>query len=184
MVVIWYERHAQTHDNVAGVASGYRDVALTDLGREQARGVMAKRYAGVHFDAVFTPDRQRAYETAQLIFEGRGIPVMQDTRLRACDYGDLEGRPRAEMSAARVNAVNEPFPNGESYDQVAQRVLSFLEELAVLHDGKQVMIVGTGGTLPVLQHLINGIPLSEALGSPLGERPWILKYEPQQLARQ
>ena len=109
---------------------------------------------------------------------------MQDTRLRGCNYGDLEGRPKAEMEAAQVNAVREPFPNGESYDQVAQRVLSFLEELAALHDGKQVMIVGGGGLLPVLQHLINGLPLSEALGSPRGKPPRILKYEPQRLARQ
>ena len=73
MVIIWYQGHAQTHDNVAEVASGQRDVALTDLGRERARGVMATRYRGVHFDAVFTADSQRAYETAQLLFEERGI---------------------------------------------------------------------------------------------------------------
>ena len=91
MVAIWYEAHAQTHDNAGGVASGHRDVGLTDLGREQARGPKRARYRGEHFDVVLTSDTQRAYDTARLMFEGRGIPIVQDARLRECDYGDLEG---------------------------------------------------------------------------------------------
>ena len=37
MIDIWFERHAQTHHNVAGLASGHSDVALTAHGREYAR---------------------------------------------------------------------------------------------------------------------------------------------------
>ena len=70
MIEIWYERHAQTHDNVVGLASGHRNVALTEVGREQARTILRQKYAEERFDIVFTSDTQRAYETARLVFEG------------------------------------------------------------------------------------------------------------------
>ena len=78
MIDIWCAGHAQTHDNVAGVASGHRDVAMTDKGRNRARTVLRERYANKSFDVVFTSDTQRAYDTARLILERRGIPVVRD----------------------------------------------------------------------------------------------------------
>ncbi len=146
MIKILFEGHAQTHDNVAGVASGHRDVALTELGREHARGVQRTEYAGMHFDVIFTSDTQRAYETATLIFEGTVTPIVKDSRLRECDYGDFEGRSRADMEKARAKAITAPFPNGESYEQVAERMRSFLNDLAAHHDGERVMVIGHQAT--------------------------------------
>lgn len=54
MIEIWFEGHAQTHHNAAGVASGHYDVALTEKGREHARSVRRQYYANDHFDVVFT----------------------------------------------------------------------------------------------------------------------------------
>jgi 2,3-bisphosphoglycerate-dependent phosphoglycerate mutase len=109
MIDLWFEVHAQTYHNVADLASGHYDVALTEQGREHAQSVMRARYADQHFDVVFTSDTQRAYDTACLIFAGRPIPILHDTRLRECDYGDFEGRPRAEMERARLSAISTPL---------------------------------------------------------------------------
>ncbi len=46
MIDIWFEAHAQTYHNAAGLASGYYDVALTGQGREHAQTVLRARYAG------------------------------------------------------------------------------------------------------------------------------------------
>ena len=115
MIDIWFEVHAQTDHNAAGLASGHYDVALTAHGRTQAQSVLRTRYAHLPFDVVFTSDTQRAYDTACLIFAGRPLPILQDPRLRECDYGDFEGRPRAELESARLAALHTPFPKGESY---------------------------------------------------------------------
>jgi len=165
MIEIWFEGHAQTHHNVVGIASGHDDVALTDKGREQARTVRRQHYADKHFDAVFTSDTQRAYNTACLIFADRNIPIIQDARLRECDYGDFEGRPRSAMEAARPSAIRQPFPNGESYEQVALRMHDFLGHLATAYDKRRVLLVGHMATLWMLEHWLRHIPLEKAVGS-------------------
>jgi broad specificity phosphatase PhoE len=171
MIDLWCEVHAQTYHNAADLASGHFDVALTDYGREQARSIIGARYADQHFDVVFTSDTQRAYDTACLMFAGRSLPILQDARLRECDYGDLEGRPRTEMERVRLSAIHTPFPNGESYTQVAVRMRSFLMQLAAERDGQQVMLVGHGATLWTLQYWLRAQPLAAVLGV-FPDRPW------------
>jgi broad specificity phosphatase PhoE len=171
VIDICFEVHAETYHNAAGLASGHYDVALTDHGREHARSVLRARYTGQHFDVVFTSDTQRAYDTACLIFAGRSVPIVQDARLRECDYGAFEGRPRTEMERARPSAIYTPFPHGESYAQVAVRMRSFLEQLATERDGQQVLLVGHAATLWMLEHWLQARPLTEVVGI-FPERPW------------
>jgi broad specificity phosphatase PhoE len=178
MIDIWFEAHAQTYHNAAGIASGHYDVALTDHGRDHAQSILRSRYAGQRFDVVYTSDTQRAYDTACLIFAGRPIPILRDARLRECDYGDFEGRPRAEMEIARPSAIRKPFPQGESYEQVAVRMRSFLEDLAVLRDNQQVMLIGHAATLWMIEHWLQDRPLEIVVGV-FPERPWRFAFEPQ-----
>jgi alpha-ribazole phosphatase/probable phosphoglycerate mutase len=171
VIDIWFEAHAQTYHNAAGLASGHYDVALTEPGREHAQTVLRTRYAGQHFDIVFTSDTQRAYDTACLIFADHPIPILRDARLRECDYGVFEGRPRVEMEMARLSAISTPFPQGESYTQVAARMRSFLVQLAAEHDGQRVMLVGHAATLWMLEHWLQARPLAAVVGL-FPERPW------------
>jgi broad specificity phosphatase PhoE len=171
MIDIWCEVHAQTDHNAADLASGHYDVALTAHGRTQAHTVLRARYSHLHFDVVFTSDTQRAYDTACLIFADRPLPILRDPRLRECDYGDFEGRPRAEMERARLTALHTPFPNGESYAQVAIRMQSFLTQLAAERDGQHVMLVGHGATLWMLAHWLQEQPLEAVVGV-FPKRPW------------
>ena len=171
MIDIYFEVHAETYHNTAGLASGHYDVALTEQGREHARTVLRARYAGQHLDIVFTSDTQRVYDTACLLCAGRPVPIVQDARLRECDYGAFEGRPRTEMERARPAAIDVPFPGGESYAQVAVRMRSFLEQLAAERDGQQVLLVGHAATLWMLEHWLRARPLTEVVGI-FPERPW------------
>ena len=167
MIRISFHRHAQTEDNVAGVASGHRDAQLTSVGRARASTEWHERFANESFDVIFTSDTQRAHETASLIFAGRGIPIIQDARLRECNYGDLEGHPQSEIAAVRGRGPNESFPNGESYVEVASRMAEFLGQLGKEWDGRRVMIVGHRATSWTLKHFAEGVPLGDALESPL-----------------
>ena len=103
---------------------------------------------------------------------------MHDARLRECDYGNFEGRPRTEMELARAAAIRVPFPHGESYEQVAVRMRIFLEELAAERDGQQVLLIGHSATLWMLDHWLRDRPLEAAVGM-FPERPWRFALEPQ-----
>lgn len=180
MVDLWLEMHAQTHHNAQGLASGHFDVALTDYGREQAQTILRARYAHQRFDAAYTSNTQRAYDTACLMFADRPIPVFQDARLRECDYGIYEGRPREEMEAARMAAIRAPYPGGESYMQVAARMRGFLADIAAERDGQCLMLIGHAATLFTLEYLLRGVPLEEAVGA-WPERPWRYRFTRQEL---
>jgi alpha-ribazole phosphatase/probable phosphoglycerate mutase len=171
MIDLWLEMHAQTHHNVQGIASGHHDVDLTPEGRDQAQTIYRRRYAHQRFDLAFTSNTQRAYDTACLLFADRPIPVFQDARLRECDYGIYEGGPRAAMEAARLAAIHTPYPEGESYAQVAARIRSFLSDLAARHDGARIMLIGHAATLYALEHLARGRPLELTVGE-WPQRPW------------
>ena len=176
MIDLWLEFHAQTHHNAAGLASGHYDVALTDMGRAHATTVLRARYAGQSFDAAYASDTQRAYDTTCLMFAGRDIPIFRDARLRECDYGALEGRARADMEAMRLDAIDAPFPLGESYMQVAARMRSFLTQLAIERDGQTIMLVGHAATMYCLDHLLRSRSMRDAILMQ-SERPYRYRLE-------
>ena len=142
MITIFYQGHARTLDIERGIASGHFDVALAESGRKQAAEEYKPVYDGIEFDAAFTSGTQRAYETAQIMLAGKDTPIMQDARLRECDYGDMTGSSRSEVEATRPQYITKPFPNGESYEQVMRRIKSFIDDLAKDNEGKTVRVVG------------------------------------------
>ena len=57
--------------------------------------------------------------------------------------------------------MDKPFPNGESYSQVVERVKSFLDEVTTRHRDAGVFVVGHFVTLVALEYLLNGKPIRE-----------------------
>lgn len=169
MVTIIFETHATTEDNEAKLAAGWYDVALSPLGESQARQ-LGERYSDQAFDAIFCSDLQRSYKTAQLAF-GNAYPIIQDKRLRECNYGDMNRAPKTEVEACRENALVTPFPNGESYAETMERMSHFLQDLAVSYEGKTIMIIGHRATQYGLEHWIKGLSLEAAILAPWQWQP-------------
>ncbi len=163
-VEIIFEAHGTTYDNEAHVSSGHNDVALSPLGIQQSKE-MGERYKDAHFDAIFCSDLQRAYKSAEIAF-GDKFPIIQDARLRECDYGDLTQHPSSEVDVEKPKRINTPFPNGESYEQTSLRMKAFLDDLAAKYDGKKVMVIGHRATQYGLEHWIKGLPLEQVIPAP------------------
>jgi len=169
MITLIFESHSTTKDNEAGTAAGWYDVELSDVGMQQAKE-LGQRYAGQAFDAVFCSDLQRSYKTAELAF-GDAFPVIQDERLRECNYGDLNRAPKTQIDAMKHSAITEPFPNGESYQDTSSRMKAFIDDLKANHDGKRVMIIGHRATQYGLEEWVNHVPLEEAVMAPWQWQP-------------
>lgn len=168
-VEIIFEAHGTTYDNERHVSSGHFDVALSPLGVKQS-GEMGKRYENNHFDAIFCSDLQRSYKSAEMAF-GNKFLIIQDKRLRECDYGDMTQMPSEEVDAEKVLRIHNPFPNGESYKQTAERMRDFLKDLAKNYDGKRVMIIGHRATQYGIEHWINELPLEVIIPAPWKWQP-------------
>ena len=169
MVTIVFETHATSKDNEAHLSSGHYDVALSELGEQQSRD-LGERYQDDRFDAIFCSDMQRAYQTAEIAF-GSLYQIIRDSRLRECDYGDFTQKPSSIVDPEKAKRISEPFPNGESYEQTAERMKSFLTDLLKNYSDKRVMIIGHRATQYGLEHWIKGVPVKDAVTAPWQWQP-------------
>lgn len=169
MIRILFEPHSTTIDNEAHRSSGWNDIELSELGLKQCNE-LGERYKNEAVDVVYASDLQRAYKTAEIAFGDR-VPVVQDKRLRECDYGDLTQHPSSEVDAEKPKRIHEPFPNGESYEQTAARMKDFLQDLLVNEDGKKLVIIGHRATQYGLERWIRGVSLEKCLNTPWTYHP-------------
>jgi len=161
MVSIVFESHATTTDNENRICSGHFDAKLSEFGKKQAEELGARHVAGP-FAAIFCSDLSRSVETARLAFHDR-YPVVQDARLRECDYGQFTHCTRAVMDEEQFKRISVPFPEGESYEQAFQRMKDFLTDLYRDYNSQRVMIIGHGATCAALEHYLNGLTVKDAL---------------------
>jgi broad specificity phosphatase PhoE len=128
-------RHGETLNNrnlrFQGTDDG-PDAQLTQTGRDQAKAVRDV-LEGTRFDAIWASPLGRTRETAEIITSGRNLPIQFDDRLKEIDFGELNGQSLKDYFAARGrNRENwwednwdVPYPGGESFSQLYQRVSAF-----------------------------------------------------------
>jgi 2,3-bisphosphoglycerate-dependent phosphoglycerate mutase len=114
---------------------------------------------------------RRASDTAGIAFGGTTIPILLDWRLRECDYGELNGGPAERVRAEVSSHVDEPFPGGESYQDVAARMARFLDDLFRRWDDVRIVVIGHAATRWSLQHLLDGEPLEDVVVAPFDWQP-------------
>lgn len=159
-VYIIYFVHGTTTDNEQHISSGWADVDLSELGVQQSRDLAALT-SDKKFDVIYTSDLIRAVHSAKLAW-GDAYPIVQDARLRECNCGDLNGKPSDIVEPLQERSITVPMPNGESYEMVKERVASFLADLKVNHDGKQVAIVAHKAPQLALDVLLKGLAWEQA----------------------
>jgi broad specificity phosphatase PhoE len=165
MLTIFYSPHMTSVDNEARRASGHADVPLSDLGKQQARE-LGQHYVAESLDAIFCSDLQRAALTTQIAFSGRNLPLVPDTRLRECDYGDLTQYPVARVEEEFPRRITEPFPRGESLLMVVQRVGAFLQDVLREYDEKKIVVIGHRATKYGLEYWCGTASLADIVHTP------------------
>ena len=138
MVTITYFVHGTTTDNENDIATGCLPGELSESGVQQAKD-LGKLVADQQFDVVFCSDLQRAIDSAELGFGGT-YRIVQDKRLRECDYGELNGTADTFKDHMK-DYIDTPFPGGESYKDVEARIASFVNYLRQEWEDKHVAIV-------------------------------------------
>ncbi len=96
-------RHGQSDWNLKNLFTGWTDVDLTDLGRQEAADAgRCLREQGYEFDLAFTSVLTRAIRTLWIMLDEMDrmwIPVVRDWRLNERHYGALQGLNKAETAA-------------------------------------------------------------------------------------
>ncbi len=160
-VHITYFVHGTTTDNETKKSTGWNPGELSDLGKQQSID-LKELIKGKKFDAVFCSDLKRAVDSAELTFGGE-VPIIQDARLRECNYGDWNGAGEEIVKKDVLKRIDEPFPNGECYKDVGKRIKDFLNYLLENYDGKRVAIVAHEAPQFALDVLVKGKTWAQAI---------------------
>ena len=134
-VEITYFVHGTTIDNEQKIATGWLPGELSEAGMQQAKK-LARQIGDITFDVMICSDLKRAVDSAELGFKGV-CPIVQDARLRECNYGDFDGTDKS-FKNKMLQYVDRPYPNGESYRDVEYRIAELLADIEAKYDGKQV----------------------------------------------
>lgn len=165
-----YETHAITTDNEAGIATGWLPGALSAAGIASAQELGARRRDD-GLAAVYVSDLARAVETARIAFEGSPIEIIEDARLRECNYGRLNGMPHDLLDRERAQHINEPWPDGESYLDVVARTAAFVADLMATADGMRLLVIAHSANQWALEHLVNGQDLRQRVAAGMTWQP-------------
>ncbi len=166
MTTILLARHGESDWNAAGRWQGHTDRPLTELGRRQAR-LLGQQVATMPVEAAYASDLRRAWETAELALAGRGISVVRLRSLREVDVGSWAGLTARELEdrfpqeLARWRAGGTGWSGGETYDEMAERVVAAVGEIATRHVGRCVLVVSHGGALRALKARASGLSYAD-----------------------
>jgi len=145
-MTIYLIRHCEAEGNITRRAHGHFDGKPTPNGLRQCQA-LAKRFDGIHLDAVYASHLTRANVTASYLAAPRGLNVIIDPRFAEIGLGVWEDRSWGEVARDYPQEWDlfskEPWnfsiESGESYRQVADRFMAGLREMAATYNHSEVI---------------------------------------------
>lgn len=159
----YFVRHGQTIWNVENKICGATDIALTELGHQQAietgKRILEEE---IHADEILYSPLIRAAETARHISEMTGIPARVEPRLIEQNFGKWESTARngVEFKKDKENFCTR-YGNGESMLHLAQRIYNLLDDMKAESEDKTYILVAHNGISRVIHSYFHDMTNAE-----------------------
>jgi broad specificity phosphatase PhoE len=159
MTIFYLIRHGETDWNIQGRWQGHTDVPLNAIGRAQAQRLAERlRDEGAHFDAIYSSDLQRAWETAGALGAALDLAPQPLQALREIDVGGWGGLTHAQLLArdpdlvARLESGEDVRRGGtgERFADLYRRAVEAAERLAAERPDGRLLLVTHGGPVRAL----------------------------------
>jgi len=156
--MIYLVRHGLDDERYIG---GYSDISLIKEGIEQI--IRTRDYIidnKLPIKKIYSSDIKRAKETTDIINEKLQKEVTYLNKLREQDKGLLTGLKKviAYTKYPEFTSVNNPqicYPNGESLQDLYNRIVIFLEELTE----DEILLVTHRGVINMIYYILTSTPL-------------------------
>lgn len=141
----------------SGVCYGQSDIDVAASFMDEANQVKTKLCSS-NFDLVYCSPLQRCVKLAAVLNLGEHV---EDNRLMELNFGDWEMHawdaiPRDIFDDWAHDYANKAPPNGETFSQLQQRGLSFLDEILSKHLNENIAVITHGGMIrALLAHVLN-----------------------------
>lgn len=148
MTTIYLVRHGQ-NDFIGKshrLAGWLPDVHLNDRGRAQANA-LAEYFSKIPIRGIYSSPLERTIETAEPIARAKGLPIEKREGLGEIKYGRWEGQSLKTLSRRKLWPVIQHtpslarFPEGESFVEAQDRVVSEIEQLRSIHKSPKAAIL-------------------------------------------
>ena len=174
MTKIHLIRHGQTDNNIERRFQGQSDSLLTEKGKDQAR-LLAQALEGIAFDAVFASSNLRAYDTAKILVNKRGLNIEALDALREIYLGNWEGQLEEEIKKIDpkqyYNYWNDPSKfkclGSETFFELQTRALNCFKKIVKNNPGKEILVVSHGALLKTLLAFLDKRPLKDLWKHPI-----------------
>lgn len=161
---IYFFRHGQTEFNLEDRFQGLSDSNLTTKGVEQAIKI-GELLDEIDRAKVFVSPAKRVLDTVEIALYHKFDTITDDRLLEVC-YGDWETKKRDEIQQNQLiergkNRYSFIHPGeymghkGESYEDIYERVKSFIEEIKGFDDENIFVFTHNGVLLNAFKYLSN-----------------------------
>lgn len=192
MTTLFVVRHGEAEGNSDHRFIGHSQTRLTAVGRRQAESV-AERLGRLPVARIVTSDLVRCVETVEPLADALGLEIETDPRLREVANGEWTGLLPEEIAErwpdlweAYTTGVDVERPGGERWRDVAERVLTAIEEVldteepvvVATHSGPTLILAMWAAGLRQEGNIFSG-PLSaphNASITVIGEGPRLISY--------
>ena len=138
-----------------GICYGQLNVDVRDTFENEVIAIK-RQISNYSFDAIYSSPLLRCYKLASKI----GNPIFLNSKLKELNFGDWENKAwntidEKEINPWMENFVNKRPTNGESYIELQNRAVKFLNTL-INEDIKSVAIICHAGTIrALLAYMLN-----------------------------
>lgn len=162
---IYLMRHGETLYQSRASEGALGNGELTERGREQIAAV-ALLFRGAPLDRVYASPLARARETAQIVARERGLDVLLSDDIREVTPSEevVAKLPPAEtlrevqrFFQTPQASWDEPYLGGETFRQVQERGVRFLNSLLSQEDWHTILVVAHGGINNALLAYVTGV---------------------------
>ena len=156
---LYFIRHGRTPGNKEKRYIGRTDESILPESAAELRERAAGGKYG-HPEVLFVSPMKRCIETADIIYPGMEMHVIRD--FRECDFGSFEGKNYKELCGNPDyqkwidSGGTMPFPEGESMEEMAKRVMKGFYEAMDAANGRDAAFVVHGGTIMAVMSRIDG----------------------------
>ena len=145
-------RHYKTVGNLAREIIGWAESPPVAGWQADLVDVMKSlRASDIQFDWVYTSDLKRAQDTGLYYAQNLGVDqVVHAPALREIDYGRISGKSKDWVVKHLPRHKKDPdfvYPEGESFAQMQQRSVDYIEALAADHANQTLLVVAHAGVI-------------------------------------
>lgn len=180
---LYVVRHGETDFNIQNRYAGSTDVELNENGINQAKS-LAQSIENFPIDIIISSSKKRAFKTAQIIKRHINKTLILSDDFIERNIGVYEGLTREEAKSRYpklwsrnvLHELDNTQHEGESVNQVKQRVQNGLNDISNDYKDQNILLVTHGYVSRIIHGLLNDISDEELRKFLLGNCE-VIKYD-------